>query len=142
MKTAKGFTLIEVMIVVAIVTILAMIGYPAYKNQVASARRSAAKILLMELSNREAQYLSYTRQYASNFDSTGLNFTTTANDMGWSCAVTSCENNNYTVTGVVDNNAAPPTFTLTAQPKSTGMNNGEASLTIDQTGLKGGPWQK
>ena len=142
MTNAKGFTLIEVMIVVAIVTILTVIGYPAYRNQVASAQRSAAKILLMELSNREAQYLSYTRQYASNFDSTGLNFTTTANDMGWSCAVTSCENNNYTVAVVVDNNDTPPTFTFTAQPKSTGMNKGEASLTIDQTGRKDRPWQK
>jgi type IV pilus assembly protein PilE len=44
----SGFTLIEVMIVVAIVGILAAIGYPSYQEQVAKSRRADAQRALME----------------------------------------------------------------------------------------------
>ncbi len=45
---ASGFTLIEVMIVVAIIAILAAIAYPAYTEQVAKGRRADAKAALLE----------------------------------------------------------------------------------------------
>lgn len=46
-----GFTLVELMIVVAIVGILAAIAYPGYQKQVAKTRRSDAKAGLVELQN-------------------------------------------------------------------------------------------
>jgi len=46
----RGFTLIEVMIVVAIVAILAAIAYPSYTDHVARSRRSDAKGALLEIS--------------------------------------------------------------------------------------------
>lgn len=44
----RGFTLIEVMVVVAIVGILAAIAYPSYQEQVAKSRRADAQRALME----------------------------------------------------------------------------------------------
>lgn len=48
MKKARGFTLIELMIVVAIVGILAAIAYPSYVNHITRSNRSAAQACLAE----------------------------------------------------------------------------------------------
>lgn len=57
---AKGFTLIELMIVLVIVAILAAIAYPSYVQYVTKTKRTQAESCLMELS----QYMG--RLYASN----------------------------------------------------------------------------
>ena len=56
----RGFSLIELMIVVAVVGILASIAYPSYQSSVAKSRRNAAQGCLSEL----AQYME--RIYTSN----------------------------------------------------------------------------
>lgn len=48
MPPADGFTLIELMIVVAVVAILAAIAYPSYMDSVIKSRRTAATTCLME----------------------------------------------------------------------------------------------
>ena len=64
----KGMTLIEIMIVVAIVGILASIAYPSYQNYVLRSHRSAATSCLLEL----AQFME--RNYTQNmrYDSVGF----------------------------------------------------------------------
>tara|TARA_R100000322_G_scaffold169847_2_gene143226 strand:+ start:1183 stop:1608 length:426 start_codon:yes stop_codon:yes gene_type:complete len=58
----KGFTLIEMMIVVAIIGILAAIAFPSYKLYVENTRRAAAEADMLEL----AQWME--RRYSANFD--------------------------------------------------------------------------
>jgi prepilin-type N-terminal cleavage/methylation domain-containing protein len=53
----RGFTLIELMIVVAIVAILAAVAYPAYTSHVRKAHRAAAQSCLMDLAQKQTQYL-------------------------------------------------------------------------------------
>jgi type IV pilus assembly protein PilE len=53
---SRGFTLVELMIVVVIVAILASIAVPAYNAQIRKSRRTDAKTALLDLAGREERY--------------------------------------------------------------------------------------
>jgi type IV pilus assembly protein PilE len=55
-QESRGFTLIELMIVVVIVAILASIAIPAYNTQIRKSRRTDAKTALLDLAGREERY--------------------------------------------------------------------------------------
>ncbi len=58
MKLARGFTLIELMIVVAIVATLAALAYPSYTDSVHKGKRSSAKAKMAEVAGRLQQFYS------------------------------------------------------------------------------------
>ena len=64
-KTAsnKGFTLIEVMIVVAIIGILAAVAYPSYQDHVRKSRRAEAQSALMGLAAAMERHFTATNSY-------------------------------------------------------------------------------
>lgn len=64
----RGFTLIELMVVVAIVGILAAIALPAYSQYLVRSNRAAAQSYLMELSQAQTQYMADSRTYAASVD--------------------------------------------------------------------------
>ena len=63
----RGFTLIELMIVVAVVALLAVVGYPSYRDHIARSQRSQGQQLLSDIAQRQEQYLLDRRQYATAF---------------------------------------------------------------------------
>ena len=126
MKMQKGFTLIELMIAVAIVGILAVIAYPSYMQYVTKSNRSAAESFILTVSNKQEQYMLDARQYATALST--LNLTTPAE-----------VSNNYTISVVANNAGTPPSYTITATPTGVQQTRDTqcANLTIDQTGAKG-----
>lgn len=79
---AKGFTLIEMMIVVVIIAILAAIAYPSYMKYVYRARRSDGQNLLMLIAAAEERYYTNFNTYTKNIalaSPNGLGFPSTSN---------------------------------------------------------------
>ncbi len=62
----RGFTIIELMIVVALVAIVAGIAIPAYTEHVMRSRRSDAQIALMEMANLQEKWRADNLTYTAN----------------------------------------------------------------------------
>lgn len=138
MRRNKGFTLTELLMVVAIIGIMAAIAVPSYRSHVATVNRSAAQQLLLQAAQRQQQYFLDARAYTAAPNSTGLNLTP-PNEHGWTCSATQCANANFILTIVVTA-GPPPTFTATATPTTTGTSKSEAAMTINNAGAKTGKW--
>lgn len=63
MKSSKGFTLVELMIVVAVVGILSAIAYPSYTEYVLRGRRAEARTALMDLMQQQERYYTQNGRY-------------------------------------------------------------------------------
>jgi type IV pilus assembly protein PilE len=70
-RAARGFTLIELMIVVAIVGILVRVAYPAYMQSVKKSRRADAKTALLDLAQREERYMATANIYTTSAPALG-----------------------------------------------------------------------
>ncbi|MGJ8668456.1 MAG: type IV pilin protein [Oceanococcus sp.] len=71
-RKQPGFTLVELLIVVAIVGLLAAIALPSYQQSVIKGRRAAAQGLLMDLAQREQQYFADSRSFTSDLAVLGV----------------------------------------------------------------------
>lgn len=120
-KRAKGFTLIEVMIVVAIVAILAAVAFPSYTEHVRRSKRSeCAGVMTMAANMLERNY-SRVNTYVGT------------PNLPATCPADSGD----TTYNLRYSNLSATTFTITAAP--TGGQTGDkcGNLTLTHTGAKG-----
>lgn len=120
---SSGFTLIELMIVVAIVAVLAAIAYPSYTHYVIKTRRTAAKACLSEYAN-----------YMERYYTTNLSYTD-ATKPGLDCESTAQTGNNYIYDFVGTPDAS--TYTISATPQGPQVADTECGmLTLNQAGTR------
>jgi type IV pilus assembly protein PilE len=124
-----GFTLIELMVVCAIVAMLAAIAIPSYALFMKKSRRGDTEAALMDIAQREQQYLIDARAYAPNIATLG---TTVPADVSAYYTIQICR------TAVPCNppGGAPPTFAIIATPIAGSAQAGDPTLTLDNTGAK------
>ena len=121
MRKQNGFTLIELVITVAVIALLAAIALPSYQQYVIRSKRSAAQAAMMDIANREQQYMLANRSYA---DKAAL---------GYSPPTDVSANYTYDIevptTGV-------PGFTITFTPITTSSQASDGELKLNNQGVK------
>ncbi len=72
LKKTLGFTLIELMIVVAIVAILAAIAYPSYRDSIRKSRRVDAKSALTDIAQKQEAFYARNGSYTDDMKDLGF----------------------------------------------------------------------
>ena len=115
-RKSGGFSLTELMIVVAAIGILAGIAYPSYQNYTKQTRREAAKAQLTNAAALYEQFYLNNKTFNTTFTVLGLPTTT--------------EGGFYTLAGV----GTATTFTLTATPSGSQATDDCGTLTLTKGG--------
>lgn len=139
LRRDRGFTLVELMVVITIATILTVIAVPAYNSQVRKSRRTEAKTALLDLAGREERYLSANGAYTVDGKLLGYPQTAWPQTTASGYYNITVSNVNPGTAGTTTTAGTAPTFTITAVPVSTSAqakDTGCASFVIDQTGAQ------
>lgn len=133
MHPMRGFTLIELMIVVAIIAIIAAIAYPSYINSVTKTNRAAAEGCLSEYANYMERYYTANMRYDQTAAATPVANTLPALD----CATVKNTGANYAYS-FVTNSLTQSAYTLQAVPIGTQLTRDTAcgTLTLNQQGTR------
>tara|TARA_R110002051_G_scaffold193619_1_gene261982 strand:- start:649 stop:1071 length:423 start_codon:yes stop_codon:yes gene_type:complete len=118
----RGFTLIELMITVAILGIIASIALPSYFEHVKRTSRTEAITSLLDAANRQEQFFVDNREYTNDLANIGV---TTPTEHGF-----------YTIEVEVDNDAGTFSFTATPVAGPPLKDDDCKTFVIDDAGLK------
>lgn len=127
-RFARGFTLIELMIVVAVVAVLAALAYNSYGNYGYRARRADGREMLMRVAAAEERYFTNFNAYSASITNPAA-----AGGLGFTSATS--EKQYYTIAAPVLG-AGGATYQLAAVPQGVQTADACLSLTLTDTGVK------
>jgi type IV pilus assembly protein PilE len=136
----QGFTLVELMVTVAIVGILAGIAIPSYQDSVRKSRRADVKGILLNLANAMERHYTEANTYCDSADASGANNcgAVGTNDTGTpSASVFTIPPEITSFYEVTIDVATVSTYTLRARPIGAQANDRCDDLTLTHTGIKG-----
>jgi len=134
-RRESGFTLMELMIVLAIVAILLGVGLPGYQNIILKSNRAAGKGVLLDVASRQEQYFINNKAYSNNLQ-TGLGYPANPffiNNQADKTAASTSDSVYQISVALVGS-----VYTVTATPVSRQLKDTRCgTLTITSTGVKG-----
>ena len=131
LKDSRGFTLVELMIVVAIVGVLAAIAYPSYSQYILKSHRTDARNAVLDLASRQERFFSINNAYSTS--PAALGYGATASTFPVSVSVSG--QSYYTLTATIS--SAPSGFVAIAIPVSPQTADTKCySFQVDQSGAQ------
>ena len=128
MTKNSGFSLIELMIVVAIVGILAAIAVPAYQNHILKSHRADAQTILLDLAARQERFIAQNPAgYATDISGSGangLNLGRTTSREGYYNLTVAANATSYVLTATATGGQANDTDCATITFSSAGVKSG------------------
>jgi type IV pilus assembly protein PilE len=126
----RGFTLIELMITVAVLAIIAAVAFPSYRQHVVRSKRTAAQAVMMDMANLQQQFFVANRAYADKATLQASGYTVPAEviaDYSWDVNV--------------DPSGSMPAFRI--EFTAVGPQAPDGALTLDSHGMKtpAGKWK-
>lgn len=137
MPQQKGFTLIELMIVVVIVGILAAIAVPNYQDYITRSKRAEGMALLQEVAARQERFYAQNNSYLTSNNNIAQLVSNAAQVVGAGAASRIRSENDYYRVGVASV-AGDGGYTLTASPNAPTFSDAACgNLTLNAIGVKG-----
>lgn len=122
----NGYTLMELIVTVAVIGILASISIPSYTSYILKARRIEGRSFLMEIMQRQEKYYNENNTYVINLT-----------QLGYSSATPNSEKDYYKVTATAATDGIANNVILTSQPIGSQTKDTECgSFIMNSNGVK------